>query len=79
MKKLFPYQQLFERQLWVDILSKHITPNNPTTKILPSRKIQIDSAIIITDHVLEIASWIDKKDSSYVNERPYEFQINSLW
>ncbi|RHZ76978.1 hypothetical protein Glove_187g23 [Diversispora epigaea] len=75
-KKLFPYRQLFEQQLWADILSKNLAPNNPiSSTILPSRKTPIDSSVITGEHSLEIASWIDKKNSPYFNENPYKFQL----
>ncbi|RHZ76977.1 hypothetical protein Glove_187g20 [Diversispora epigaea] len=75
-KKLFPYRQLFEQQLWADILSKNLAPNNPiSSTILPSRKTPIDSSVITGEHSLEITSWIDKKNSPYVDENPYKFQL----
>ncbi|RHZ76972.1 hypothetical protein Glove_187g25 [Diversispora epigaea] len=83
-KKLLPYQQLFERQLWADILSKNLTSVSfkllpprkyKTTKFSPRNKISIDSVIITEEHALEIGSWIDKKDSPYINENPYDFQL----
>ncbi|RHZ77261.1 hypothetical protein Glove_183g70 [Diversispora epigaea] len=40
LKKLYPYQQLFEPKLWLDILTRFLDPNAPiSSTILPSRNI----------------------------------------
>ncbi|RHZ48305.1 hypothetical protein Glove_553g32 [Diversispora epigaea] len=89
IEKLVPFQQIFDKTLWVDILKYSMTPDKPiTSTILPPRKIvtnqlpnrgytfQITSLIITNEHVAEIASWIDKKEVTYdVNNNPYEFNL----
>ncbi|RHZ48307.1 hypothetical protein Glove_553g30 [Diversispora epigaea] len=89
IEKLVPFQQIFDKTLWVDILKYSMTPDKPiTSTILPPRKIvtnqlpnrgytfQITSLIITNEHAAEIASWIDKKEVTYdVNNNPYEFNL----
>ncbi|RHZ48303.1 hypothetical protein Glove_553g34 [Diversispora epigaea] len=89
IEKLVPFQQIFDKKLWVDILKYSMTPDKPiTSTILPPRKIvtnqlpnrgytfQITSLIITNEHAAEIASWIDKKEVTYdVNNNPYEFNL----
>ncbi|RHZ71360.1 hypothetical protein Glove_259g26 [Diversispora epigaea] len=89
MEKVFPYQQIFDKTLWADILKYSMAPDKPiTSTILPPRKIfttqlpnrgnafQITSSIITNEHAAEIASWIDKKEVTYeVNNNPYEFNL----
>ncbi|RHZ65614.1 hypothetical protein Glove_313g19 [Diversispora epigaea] len=88
IKKLFPYQQILESKLFLDINSKIMIPNMPISSIvLPPRKIlnmrlptritpiPLSSNIITNEHALEISSWIDKKESSYIENNPYEFKL----
>ncbi|RHZ46890.1 hypothetical protein Glove_606g122 [Diversispora epigaea] len=91
IEKVYPYQQILDKQLWGDILKYSMAPNKPiTSKILPPRKIetftiqlpnrghtlQITSSIISKEQETEIASWIDKKEVTYdVNNNPYEFNL----
>ncbi|RHZ75148.1 hypothetical protein Glove_217g248 [Diversispora epigaea] len=89
IEKVFPYQQILNKNLVTDILKYSMAPEKPiTSTILPPRKIvtiqlpnrgnafQITSSIITNEHAAEIASWIDKKEVTYdVNDNPYEFNI----
>ncbi|RHZ77147.1 hypothetical protein Glove_185g3 [Diversispora epigaea] len=75
VKNIYPYQQLLENQLFLDIASKIIAPNVPISSlVLPSRK-QMLSYIITDEHALEISSWIDKKETPYIENNPYEFKL----
>ncbi|RHZ51453.1 hypothetical protein Glove_478g25 [Diversispora epigaea] len=85
VEKIYPYQQLLEHQLFSDITIKFITPTMPISSIvLPPRKIlnttlptrnTFSSNIITKEHVLEISSWIDKKETPYIENNPYEFKL----
>ncbi|RHZ84609.1 hypothetical protein Glove_79g58 [Diversispora epigaea] len=89
VEKVFPYQQILNKNLVTDILKYSMAPEKPiTSTILPPRKIvtiqlpnrgnvfQITSSIITNEHAAEIASWIDKKEVTYdVNDNPYEFNL----
>ncbi|RHZ87275.1 hypothetical protein Glove_37g123 [Diversispora epigaea] len=88
LKKLYPYQQLFEPKLWLDILTRFLTPNEPiSSPILPPRNIlnvtlptrtrttPIPSNIITDERALEISSWIDRKETPYTENNPYEFKL----
>ncbi|RHZ84840.1 hypothetical protein Glove_74g200 [Diversispora epigaea] len=80
-----PYQQILEPKLWSDINKKIMTPNKPiSSTVLPSRKIlnvtlptrtTLSSNIITDEHTLEISSWIDKRESNYTENNPYEFEL----
>ncbi|RHZ65610.1 hypothetical protein Glove_313g45 [Diversispora epigaea] len=88
IKKLFPYQQILEPKLFLDINSKIMIPDMPISSIiLPPRNIlntklpirntpiPLSSSIITNEHALEISSWIDKKETPYIENNPYEFQL----
>ncbi|RHZ77119.1 hypothetical protein Glove_185g20 [Diversispora epigaea] len=87
-EKIYPYQQLLEHQLFSDINIKFIAPAKPISSImLPPRKIlkttlptrntsiALFSDIITDEHALEISSWIDKKETPYIGNNPYEFKL----
>ncbi|RIB27286.1 hypothetical protein C2G38_2137894 [Gigaspora rosea] len=88
--KIQPYQNILEKNLWVDILAKYLDPDKPiTSPILPPRKKDIiqlpprnvsiimpSSSIITLEHAAEISSWIDRRSIIYNNtEIPYEFKL----
>ncbi|RHZ48321.1 hypothetical protein Glove_553g17 [Diversispora epigaea] len=78
VEKIYPYQQILEKNLMSDILKYYISPNEPiSSTILPPRNIfQITSSIISNAHATEIASWIDKKEVTYeINKNPYDFNL----
>ncbi|RHZ60898.1 hypothetical protein Glove_350g31 [Diversispora epigaea] len=88
VEKIFPYSQLLDYQLFLDINSKIMAPNKPissfvspprkiSTKTLPARNIpfHLSSQIITVEHALEISSWIDKKEIPYTDSNPYEFEL----
>ncbi|RHZ79243.1 hypothetical protein Glove_150g68 [Diversispora epigaea] len=88
LEKLFPYQQILEPKLWLDINTKIMAPNKPiSSKALPPRKIltktlptrntlsPLSSHIITDEHALEISSWIDKKEIPYTENNPYKFEL----
>ncbi|RHZ77118.1 hypothetical protein Glove_185g21 [Diversispora epigaea] len=85
-KKIFPYQKLLEPKLWLDMNSKIMMPSQPITSIeLPPRKILTNrlnknissylSNLITNDHALEISSWIDRNETPYVENNPYDFKL----
>ncbi|RHZ60985.1 hypothetical protein Glove_350g111 [Diversispora epigaea] len=89
IEKIFPYQQILEPKLFLDINSKIMAPNRiiTTSLILPPRKIltktlptrntsiPLSSNIITDEHTLEISSWIDKKEAPYIEYNPYDFKL----
>ena len=88
VKKIYPYQQLLEHQLFLDINTRLIASNLPISSlVLPPRKILnttlptritpilLPSNIITNEHALEISSWIGKKEISYIENNPYEFKL----
>ncbi|RHZ60891.1 hypothetical protein Glove_350g108 [Diversispora epigaea] len=89
IEKIFPYQQILEPKLFLDINSKIMAPNRiiTTSLVLPPRNILTNtlparnsslysSSNIITDeHTLEISSWIDKKEAPYIEYNPYDFKL----
>ncbi|RHZ82639.1 hypothetical protein Glove_106g18 [Diversispora epigaea] len=74
--KVKPYMEIFNKQLLDDLLIHLILPDKLIeSKILPPRTIP-QSTIITNDHITEISSWIDRKDTIYsLNEIPYKFQL----
>ncbi|RHZ70147.1 hypothetical protein Glove_275g68 [Diversispora epigaea] len=89
LEKLWPYLQLFEPKLWLEINTKLLTPEKQISSlILPPRKIlsatlptrttqipSIPSNIITNEHALELLSWIDVKETTYTENNPYEFKL----
>ncbi|RIB22553.1 hypothetical protein C2G38_2173714 [Gigaspora rosea] len=90
LKKIKPYHNILEKNVWDDILAKYLAPNVPITSLilpprkkatvqLPSRKASIitpSSSIITLEHVAEISSWIDRRSKIYnTTEIPYEFKL----
>ncbi|RHZ70086.1 hypothetical protein Glove_275g85 [Diversispora epigaea] len=78
LEKLYPYLQLFEPKLWLDINTRLIIPDKSiSSTILPPREILITtlSNIITDEHALELSSWIDRKETTYTENNPYEFKL----
>ncbi|RHZ72846.1 hypothetical protein Glove_236g68 [Diversispora epigaea] len=88
VKKIYPYQQLLEHQLFVDVNTRLIASNLPISSlVLPPRQIlnttlptrinpiPFSSNIITNEHALEISSWIDEKETPYLENNPYEFKL----
>ncbi|RIB22554.1 hypothetical protein C2G38_2295066 [Gigaspora rosea] len=90
LKKVKPYHNILEKNVWDDILAKYLAPNIPITSLilpprkkatvqLPSRKVSIiipSSSIITLEHVAEVSSWIDRRSKIYnTTEIPYEFKL----
>ncbi|RIB27898.1 hypothetical protein C2G38_2060769 [Gigaspora rosea] len=90
LKKIKPYRNILEENIWDDLMSKLIAPNLPITSLilpprkkttvqLPPRKVSIitpSSSIITLQHAAEISSWIDRRSAIYNDtEIPYEFKL----
>src|SRR5256885_15804696 len=80
--KVYCYKDILPQDLIHDLLEFHIVPNmKPKTNVAPSRKLnlkfKIDSSIIESKHIPLLASWIDRKRSSYDNKKdiPYNFKL----
>ncbi|RHZ60908.1 hypothetical protein Glove_350g150 [Diversispora epigaea] len=75
IKKIYPYQQLLEHQLFLDINTKLISPNNQvSSKVLPARTIPC-SSILTVEHSLEILSWIDRQEPYYTGNTQCHFEL----
>ncbi|RIB22552.1 hypothetical protein C2G38_2173713 [Gigaspora rosea] len=90
LKKIKPYHNILEKNIWDDILAKYLAPNVPIASLilpprkkatvqLPSRKASIitpSSSIITLEHIAELSSWIDRRSKIYnTTEIPYEFKL----
>ncbi|RIB22551.1 hypothetical protein C2G38_2173710 [Gigaspora rosea] len=65
LKKIKPYHNILEKNVWDDILAKYLAPNVP-----------IASIILSPQHIAEISSWIDRRSKIYnTTEIPYEFKL----
>ncbi|RIB15731.1 hypothetical protein C2G38_2191746 [Gigaspora rosea] len=79
--KVKPYKQILGPNLWEDITTKFMVPNESVSSIiLPARKIFFNfinqSSIINEEHFAEISSWIDRNSSTYdIRCIPYEFKL----
>ncbi|GET03557.1 hypothetical protein GLOIN_2v1868927 [Rhizophagus clarus] len=76
--KVYCYKEILPQDLIHNLLEFHIVPNmKPKTNVAPSRKYLHDSTLIKSDHVALFSSWIDKKNSSYYNNKksPYKFEL----
>ncbi|RHZ87362.1 hypothetical protein Glove_37g136 [Diversispora epigaea] len=75
VEKLYPYYQLFEPRLLLDINTKLLVSEKPiSSTILPPRNIlnaMLPSNLITDEHALEISSWIDRKEILYTENNPY--------
>ncbi|RHZ67579.1 hypothetical protein Glove_300g70 [Diversispora epigaea] len=87
-EKVKPYKKILEKQLWNDLIQRHMSPNKPVKSIilptrtfstpkLPSGVNESFSTIINNgEHVAELSSWIDRKSTTYsLSNIPYEFQL----
>ncbi|RHZ70092.1 hypothetical protein Glove_275g71 [Diversispora epigaea] len=64
LEKLWPYIQLFEPKIWLEINTKLLAPEK-----------QISSTILPPRKILKLSSWIDRKETTYTENNPYEFKL----
>ncbi|RGB30147.1 hypothetical protein C1646_711821 [Rhizophagus diaphanus] len=83
-EKVFPYEELLPKKLKGEIMQFYLVSN--ATKIissLPSRRskqLKYDSVIITkSQHFAIFASWIEKKNDSYYNEKNIPYSFNLLY
>ncbi|RHZ65619.1 hypothetical protein Glove_313g66 [Diversispora epigaea] len=75
IERIFPYQQILEPKLFLDINSKIMTPNKSiSSKILPARTIP-DSNLLTIEHSIEILSWIDRQEPYYTGNIQCKFEL----
>jgi hypothetical protein len=82
-QKVRPYQKLFKRQLYENLLSSYLDPNNVLTEnILSPRNIKFDSKIVNNLIISYISKCIDKRviiDNKFSQIRelylPYKFEL----
>ncbi|RIB10117.1 hypothetical protein C2G38_2265583 [Gigaspora rosea] len=82
-----PYKKILEKNLWDDLVKRHMLSNRPISSVVPSSRVILTqelphrskkpfSNVINEDHAAEIASWIDKKTDTYsMTNNPYEFKL----
>ncbi|RIA94912.1 hypothetical protein C1645_873155 [Glomus cerebriforme] len=76
--KVYCYKDILPQDLIHDLLEFHIVPNmKPKTNLPLSRKSNLNSILIKSNHVPLFSSWIDKKGSSFYNRKniPYDFKL----
>ncbi|RHZ72451.1 hypothetical protein Glove_242g115 [Diversispora epigaea] len=85
--KVESYKKILDKQLWKDLMQHFMSPDQPIKSIilpartvlvpeLPARSKEPFSTIISDEHVAEISSWIDRKNTTYPSTNyPYEFQL----
>ncbi|RGB40477.1 hypothetical protein C1646_687605 [Rhizophagus diaphanus] len=80
--KVYCYKDILPQDLIHDLLEFHIVPNKKyKTNIPPSRKqnlkFKLDSNLVEPNLIPLFASWINRKESSYYDEKdfPYEFKL----
>src|SRR6266536_6226683 len=78
--KVYPFKELLPNDIINNIFAYHMTLNNrQNIDTQPHRKIRYDSAIITFQHFDIFASWIEKKNDSYYNERNIPYNFNLLY
>ncbi|RIB17217.1 hypothetical protein C2G38_2142697 [Gigaspora rosea] len=82
-----PYHPILEKNLWKDLVKKHLAPNRPISSVifpprmilktkLPHRSTEPFSNVINEAHAAEIVSWIDRNADTYsISNIPYEFKL----
>ncbi|GES86396.1 hypothetical protein GLOIN_2v1478619 [Rhizophagus clarus] len=75
--KVYNYKDILPQELIHDLLEFHIVPNMKPKTNVPPRKPKLDSTLIQSAHIPLFASWIDKKNSSYYDNKsiPYDFKL----
>src|SRR4051794_11662173 len=77
-RKVSPFRSIFPEQLYNDIFEFYRDPNKtPIDSILPLR--HLNSVLIDREHLLIIASWIDKGEINKYNNRNTPYSINLLY
>ncbi|GBC03408.1 hypothetical protein RclHR1_05100004 [Rhizophagus clarus] len=76
--KVYNYKDILPQDLMHDLLEFHIIPNvKPKTNVPQPRKSNFGSTLIQPNHIPLFASWIDKNDSLYYDNKnvPYDFKL----
>ncbi|RGB39405.1 hypothetical protein C1646_664663 [Rhizophagus diaphanus] len=76
--KVYFYKDILPQDLIHDLLEYHIVPDiKSKVNLPPSRKSNLNSTLIKSNHLPLFASWIDKKDTSHYNRKnnPYDFKL----
>src|SRR5437763_5012480 len=88
--KIVPYQMLFPKDLWDNVLRYYLVPSRQQTlnlNLLPSRKSKIETmysrlestTIINKKLILLFASWIDKKSTPYSSPKEVKYEFKLLY
>ncbi|GBB91866.1 hypothetical protein RclHR1_01930008 [Rhizophagus clarus] len=79
--KVYRYKDILPQDLIHDLLEFHFVPNmKPKANVIPRKpKLKLDSIIIESKHIALFSSWIDKKVSSYYNEKKTLYNFNLLY
>ncbi|GET50547.1 hypothetical protein GLOIN_2v1771076 [Rhizophagus irregularis DAOM 181602=DAOM 197198] len=77
LQKVRPYQKLFKRQFYEDLLSSYLEPNNVSTEnILLPRNIKVNDSKFVNSNIVSIISrWIDKVDINHRVSHLREFYL----
>jgi hypothetical protein len=75
--KVYCYKDILPQELIHNLLEFHIVPNMQPKTDLSTRKPNLDSTLIESNHISLFASWIDKKTSLHYNNKniPYTFKL----
>ncbi|RIA79290.1 hypothetical protein C1645_841050 [Glomus cerebriforme] len=75
--KVYYYKDILPQNLIHDLLEFHIVPSKKSKINLPPSRTTIDSELIKFNHIPIFVSWIDKKDTSFYNQKriPYKFKL----
>uniref|UniRef100_U9UJI4 Serine-enriched protein n=1 Tax=Rhizophagus irregularis (strain DAOM 181602 / DAOM 197198 / MUCL 43194) TaxID=747089 RepID=U9UJI4_RHIID len=75
--KIRPLSALLPKELNEELILHYLVPGSSlNTKVLPSRKVNVESVIIDMDHIYQIVHWIDKNQGEVsLKLVPYEFKL----
>ncbi|CAG8618682.1 20871_t:CDS:1 [Dentiscutata erythropus] len=78
---VYPFEKILPKSIFQDILRHHMNSSTFNSNLTLNRSMQnlplLDSIIIDQNHVNTIASWVDKKDYNYYENRrpPYKLSL----
>ncbi|RIB12754.1 hypothetical protein C2G38_2199825 [Gigaspora rosea] len=90
LMKIKPYYKILEKNVWEDILAKHLDPDMSITSLIlpPCKKATVQlplcnvsiitpsSPIITIEHAAMISSWINRRSTIYDTTKiPYKFKL----
>jgi hypothetical protein len=75
--KIRPLSELLPKELNEELILHYLVPGSSlNTKVLPPRKVNIESKIIDMEHIYQIVHWIDKNQGEVsLKIVPYDFKL----